>query len=183
MGVNRISPLTQRVIFWVAISVMRISSPRSVMEMAPAIDIACWHSRTDIVGGRGGKRSRNWRSSSSMMAPRLHGEFFLAGAWKPDISADPALPLDSGGSGDDHLLPRIITGMPPPAISLALSTIPIALWQVPMDIFGFIFSPWGEPSELFLQAKAAEPEGSRGSRDAGSRRPEPWCSSTPARPA
>ena len=56
--------------------------------------------------------------------------------------------------------PRIITGLPPPAVWLALSTIPIALWQVPMDIFGFIFPPWGEPSKLFLQAKATEPEGS-----------------------
>ena len=35
--------------------------------------------------------------------------------------------------------PRIITGMPTPAICLALSTIEIALWQVPMDILGFIF--------------------------------------------
>ena len=34
----------------------------------------------------------------------LHGEVFLAGARKPDISADPVLPLGSEVSGDEHLL-------------------------------------------------------------------------------
>ena len=36
---------------------------------------------------------------------RLPGEFFPAGARKPDISADPVLPMDAEGSGDEHLLP------------------------------------------------------------------------------
>ena len=35
---------------------------------------------------------------------RLPGELFLAGARKPDISADPVLPLSSEVSGDEHLL-------------------------------------------------------------------------------
>ena len=146
LGVNRISPLTQRLISRVAISVMRICSPRSVMEMAPAISIAFWHSLMDIMGGEGGMRGR---SASAMMA-RAHS---VSSSWrarrKPDISADPVLPLSSEGSGDDHLLPTnhhrdAATG----AVPLALSAIPIALWQDPMDIFDFIFPPSGEPSEL-----------------------------------
>ena len=36
--------------------------------------------------------------------PRPHGELFLAGARKPDISAGPVLPLGSEVSGDEHLL-------------------------------------------------------------------------------
>ena len=74
LGVNRMSPLTQRLISRVAISVMRICSPRSVMEMAPAISIACWHSRMDIVGGEGGMRGR---SASSMMAR----DFLVSSSW------------------------------------------------------------------------------------------------------
>ena len=53
MGVNRISPLTHRLISRVAIVVMHIGSPRSVMGMPPAISIACWHPRMEIVGGAG----------------------------------------------------------------------------------------------------------------------------------
>ena len=63
LGVNRISPLTQRLISRVAISVMRICSPRSVMVMTPAISIASWHSRMDIVGGAGGIGSSGIRDS------------------------------------------------------------------------------------------------------------------------
>ena len=74
LGVNRMSPLTQRLISRVAISVMRICSPRSVMEMAPAISIACWHSRMDIVGGEGGMRGR---SATSMMAR----DFLVSSSW------------------------------------------------------------------------------------------------------
>ena len=74
LGVNRMSPLTQRLISRVAISVMRICSPRSVMEMAPEISIACWHSRMDIVGGEGGMRGR---SASSMMAR----DFLVSSSW------------------------------------------------------------------------------------------------------
>ena len=69
LGVNRMSPLTQRLISRVAISVMRTCSPRSVMGMTPAISIAFWHSRMDIVGGAGGMRGR---SASAMMARALN---------------------------------------------------------------------------------------------------------------
>ena len=104
--VNRMSPLTQRLISRVAISVMRICSPRSVMEMAPEISIACWHSRMDIVGGEGGMRGR---SASSMMAR----DFLVSSSWLArgtDISADPVRPLSSEVSGDEPCSPRISAG-------------------------------------------------------------------------
>ena len=65
MGVNRIAPLTHRLIFRVASVVIRIGVPRRVMEILPSSSIACWHSRMEIVGGAGGMRGR---SSSAMMA-------------------------------------------------------------------------------------------------------------------
>ena len=114
---------------------------------------------------------------------RLQGELFLAGARKPVSPQTQCFPWTRRALVMSTCSPRIITGMPTPAIALALSTIEIALWQVPMDILVFIFPPWGEPSELFLQAKAAEPEGSQTSTETGSTRPWPSRNSGRARPS
>ena len=74
MGVNRISPLTLRLISRVANVVMRIGAPRRVMEMPPARSIAYWHSRIEI---RGRTRRDEWRSSLAMMA-RV---FLVSSSW------------------------------------------------------------------------------------------------------
>ena len=74
MGVNRISPLTHRLISRVASVVMRIGAPRRVMGMLPASSIAYWHSRMEIVGGAGGIRGR----SASVMRARA---FVVSASW------------------------------------------------------------------------------------------------------
>ena len=147
LGVNRMSPLTQRLISRVAISVMRICSPRSVMEMAPTISIACWHSRMDIVGGEGGMRGR---SASSMMAR----DFLVSSSWlargsriSPQTQCFPSVRRFLVMS---TCSPRIIRGIPPPAIQ-------IALWQDPMDIFGFIFLGVGATS-LWKSPESKKPQ-------------------------
>ena len=66
-----------------------------------AISIAFWHSRMDIVGGAGGMRGR---AASAHEGARA---FMVSSSWragKADISADPALPLGSKVSGDEHPL-------------------------------------------------------------------------------
>ena len=50
-------------------------TPKCDGNDAPAISIAFWHSRMDIVGGAGGMRGR---AASAMMARAFHGELFLA---------------------------------------------------------------------------------------------------------
>ena len=80
LGVNRIAPLTHRLISRVASVVMRIGFPRRVMGTPPAVAIACWHSRIEIVGGVGGMRGR---SSSAMMARacRVSSSWLPRGSW------------------------------------------------------------------------------------------------------
>ena len=101
LGVNRMSPLTQRLISRVAISVMRICSPRSVMENGA-------DNLNRLLALPDGYRWRGRRNERAVClfndGARLPGELFLAGARKPDISADPVLPLSSEVSGDEHLL-------------------------------------------------------------------------------